>query len=228
MKCPNCNSEIPSININVQTDVAQCSICSHVFKISENLTGIHSDSFDINSPPDGAWINKDMNSLVFGATTRSWIAFFLVPFMLIWSGGSLGGIYGTQIMSGHFNPFMSLFGIPFILGSILFWSFALMAIWGKVELTVDNDGGKIFTGLGKVGITRKFSWNEISSISESSSRAKYPGGSGSSINLEGKKRISFGTGLNESRRYYLFKSLQSLINQKKSGKFFLQGNVRQY
>ena len=36
-------------------------------------------------------------------STRSCIAFFLVPFTLFWAGGSLGGIYGTQIAKGEFN-----------------------------------------------------------------------------------------------------------------------------
>ena len=65
--------------------------------------------------------------------------------MLVWSGASLGGIYGTQIIDREFDLIQSLFGIPFILGSLLFWTLALMAIWGKVEITLNNKGGKIFT-----------------------------------------------------------------------------------
>ena len=55
-----------------------------------------------------------MDTVSLGATTRSPIAFFLVPFMCVWSGGSLGGVYGSQVLNGEFDLGISLFGIPFI------------------------------------------------------------------------------------------------------------------
>lgn len=66
-------------------------------------------------------MKKFDNGFEISATTESPIAFFLVPFMLVWSGGSLGGIYGTQIANGHFNLFLSLFGIPFCNGDNIIW-----------------------------------------------------------------------------------------------------------
>lgn len=218
MKCPKCNSVIENDKINIQTDIAQCSHCNEVFKISESLNVVD-EKFDINDPPAGAWMKNDYDVVIIGATTRSPIAFFLVPFMLIWSGGSLGGIYGSQIISGEFNLFMSLFGIPFVLGSILFWSLTLMAIWGKVEMTLDNNGGKIFTGLGTIGITKKFEWKDISKIKESRTNFNYRVSRGSKIILEDKKRISFGSGLKENRRYYLFKSLQKQYPAQKLNRY---------
>ncbi len=222
MNCPNCNSEISNSNINIQTDLAQCQSCNKIFKISENFNTIADDKFDILNPPNGAWIKEEMNQLIIGASTRSPIAFFLVPFMVVWSGGSIGGIYGTQIASGEFNPLMSLFGIPFLIGSVMFWSFALMAIWGKVELTLDKVGGKVFTGIGSIGLTKKFSWNEVSTVRENNSvKFNYPGSQGGQIVIEGSKRISFGTGVKESRRYYLLKGLQSVLSKVKLNKRFV-------
>lgn len=218
MKCPKCSTEIIYENINVMTDVGICQSCKHVFKISESLNASTNDGFEIENPPKGAWIRRELDQVVIGATTRSFIAFFLVPFMLVWSGGSLGGIYGTQIMAGEFDPFMSLFGIPFLIGSIIFWSIALMAIAGKVELTLDREGGSVFTGVGKIGLTQRFSWDEITNIREDGSNYRYPGGNGVKIQMEGKKRLSFGTGLNDSRRYYLLRALKSILIKVKSNK----------
>lgn len=222
MNCPQCNTAVDKAHINVMTDVAQCQQCGHVFKVSENLDHSVPDAFKLDEPPAGTWIMRNTDKVTIGASTRSPIAFFLVPFMVVWSGGALGGIYGTQILSGKFDPFLSLFGIPFILGSILFWSLALMSIWGKVELTLDEFGGKIFTGLGKIGITKKFTWAEVSSVKENVSYTKYPGSQGTSISLEGKRRISFARGVNESRRYYLYRSLQDILAKVKSNRSFLQ------
>jgi hypothetical protein len=135
--------------------------------------------------------------------------------MLIWSGMSLGGIYGSQIIEGKFNPAMSLFGIPFLIGSVIFWSLALMAIWGKVEITISQHGGTVFTGLGKIGLKKHFTWKEISKITEKSTLINYPGKRGNSTQLTGSKSISFGSGLNESRKFYMIRSLQFIANKMK-------------
>ncbi len=218
MNCPKCKVQITKEHINIMTDVAQCQQCDYIFKISEVLSNEIDDGFNINIPPDGAWIKTDFNYTVIGATTRSPIAFFLVPFMIVWSGGSIGSIYGSQIVNGKFDPEMALFGVPFLIGSIIFWSIAAMTIWGKVELTLDNNGGKIFTGLQNIGITKKFTWDDISTIKENQSAYKFPGSHGMVISLEGKKRISFGNGINESRRYYIYKALKEIILKVKSDK----------
>ena len=189
MNCPKCSSEIQTENINIQSDIAQCIKCKNIFKISENIEDPNDKNFSISNNPDGTWFKTEFNETIIGASTRSAVAFFLVPFMLVWSGGSLGGIYGSQIKNGEFNLLISLFGIPFILGSLLFWSLALMAIWGKVEITLNNKGGKIFTGIGSIGKTKHFLWSDVSTIKESQPNLRYPGSQGRAIVLEGKKRM---------------------------------------
>lgn len=218
MNCPNCNAVLLSENINIQTDIAKCVMCHEIFKVSLNVFN-EQDTFDVNEKPSGTWLKKEFNQTVLGATTRSPIAFFMVPFMIVWSVGAIGGIYGTQIASGKFDLFSSLFGIPFIIGALVFWSLALMSINGKVELTLSNEGGKIFTGFGKIGFKNEFKWKDISTITEGqSSLARYPGKQGGTIIIDGKKRISFGTGLSQARIYYVLKSLQKMYIQfKKSG-----------
>ena len=218
MRCPKCNSEILRENINIQTDIAQCIKCDNIFKISETVGD--NDNFDINDTPKGTWMTKDLDTITLGATTRSPIAFFLVPFMIVWSGFSIGGIYGTQIIKGNFDMTSSLFGIPFLIGSLIFWSIALMAVWGKVELVLDKNGGRIFTGLGKIGLTKSFVWIDITTIKEIQSSYNYPGSTGGKIALEGKKRVSFGLGVKESRRYYLIKALQQIHSNVKTNRRF--------
>ena len=213
MKCPKCKSDIQTENINIQTDIALCESCQNIFNISENIENYLDDGFNVNDTPRGTWIKTDFNNTIIGATTRSPIAFFLVPFMLVWSGGSVGGIYGNQIVRGEFDLVQSLVGIPFLIGSIVFWSFALMAIWGKVELTLNNQGGKIFTGIGNIGLNKTFLWSDISSLKEKQANFRYPGSQGGRIVFEGKKRISFGSGLKDARRYYIIKAIKSTMNK---------------
>lgn len=212
MNCPKCNFKIDRENINIKTDIAQCDKCDYIFKVSENLANYIDDRFDFKNTPNGTWYKKELNDTIIGATTRSPMAFFLVPFMLIWSGGSIGTIYGSQIIKGEFDLSLSLFGIPFLVGSIVFWSFALTSIWGKVELTLNNRGGKIFTGIGNIGLIKRFNWNDVSTLKEKRANYYFPGGQSGRLVFEGKKRISFGLGVKSDRSYYLYRAIRSLIH----------------
>lgn len=229
MNCPSCRSQVPNENINIAANIAQCEACDLVFKISDTVAPTKSSlsssqdidlSFDINNPPKGVWIRNKSGQLIIHSTTRSAIAFFLVPFMLVWSGGSLGGIYGPQILSGEFNLFLSLFGIPFLLGSVLFWGIALMSIWGKVVITLDNNDGRIFTGIGKIGYTKRFALDKIKTVREEETRGN-KGATQRTILLEGQERVSFGSNLSDSRRYYVLKTLQLIVDNKSKNKSFL-------
>lgn len=214
MKCPSCYQLVDNANINIQTDLGKCQHCHHIFKISEVVHTV-ADGFDINSPPKGAWFLTNDTIITMGASTRSIAAAFMVPFSLIWSGGSLGGIYGSQIISGEFNIIFTILGIPFLLGSILLWTVTLMAIWGKVEISISENGGEVFTGLGSLGLKKHFTWKEISRITERPTIMNYPGKNGNAIQLVGKNSISFGTGLNESRKHYIMRALQEIANKMK-------------
>lgn len=220
MNCPNCNTEIIAKNINIKADIAQCHECNTIFKISSTLNETTTFDFELNNPPKGAWIESEVDEIVIGASTRSPIAFFMVPFMLVWTGGSIGGIYGKQLVSGKFDLMMSLFGIPFILGALLFWSITFMTLWGKIEITLDSKGGKVFTGIGLFGRTKKFSWAEVSVVREKKSYFNSAGNNGNAIYLEGKRRISFGTILRSSRRYYLYNALKIIMHKIKSKEAF--------
>ena len=178
------------------------------------------EKFDKSNPPKGAWIQPNVETLILGATTRSWYALYLVPFMAVWSGFSLSGLYGTQIFSGHFNLLTSLFGIPFLLGTVYMGSLALMMVFGKVEITLDNVGGKIFTGIGIIGKTQSFEWADISSISEEITTGNR-GGQSAAVQIDGKKRLSFGSLLSDERRYYVLKSLQQVFFNKEMKKGFI-------
>lgn len=72
----------------------------------------------------------------------------------------------------------------------------------------------IFFGVGSIGWTRTCSLSDFSTVREG-----YPGGGnwnwnnrqGPAIRLEGKRAIAFGSMLTTDRRYFLFKVLQSSL-----------------
>lgn len=158
--------------------------------------------------PKGCWYRETMDGWIAGATTRSPVAFFIIPFMCIWSGASLGGIYGSQIIAGKFDLFMSLFGIPFVLGSVLFWSVAIMCVAGKVELTASGEDLTVFTGVGKLGWTKKITITQASRVYTSGINYHYPGSNNVNIIIEGPPNTRFGSGLSFVRQMFLSQLLR--------------------
>ena len=134
--------------------------------------------------------------------------------MLVWTGGALGGIYGTQIVKGEFNLLMSLFGVPFLLAALLFWAITLMAIAGRVEVRVQLDGrGEVFTGVGRWGRTKTFDLAAVDTINEETSLVRNRRNHQSlqrQIVLTGDRRLAFGRGLSDDRRHFLLQSLRAL------------------
>ena len=138
-------------------------------------------------PPKGVSVEERMDGFRMVLTTRSGVAFFLIPFMCVWSGFSLGGIYGTQIYKGEFDLKLSLFGIPFVLGTLLFGSIAMMSACGQVVLEVRN--GLLRHRMGFLGLywTRQRDWNsyERAELVESTRRSKGGYSTSYSISLKG-------------------------------------------
>ena len=215
IRCPTCRQAVPAGQVNMSTDLALCPRCNKGFRISENIGTDAIDTNIVERPGSGAWFREELDSVVVGASTRSPSAFFLVPFMCVWSGFSLGGIYGSQIVSGKFSLFASLFGIPFILGSILFWAIALMAVFGKVEVRIRGLESTVFTGIGSLGWTQRFDWSAVRSIRESGTSVRYAGSGGGEIVLEGEPPIRLGGGLNEKRRYFMLNALRYLKSRQR-------------
>jgi hypothetical protein len=192
--CPKCRAEIPLEDVNVATDLALCRQCGQTWNYSELIQDSEVANFVLQTPPKGVWFRETSPSAFeVGVSTRSAVAFFLVPFMCVWSGVSLGGIYGTQIAKKHFDLTASLFGIPFALGTLVVGGVAIMSICGKIVVTVEGDDGAIFNGVGPIGWRRRFNWRAVSAIR----RTEKTGNRGSiskQITLEGGKQISFAAG----------------------------------
>ncbi len=211
--CPTCNNPVLPADLNIATDVAFCRACNKPFAVSDVVHGYTKAQavFDKATPAPGTWFHDDGVETRIGASTRSPVAFFVVPFAAIWSGFSLGMLYGTQIVSGKFNIIFSLFGIPFLMGSVIIWSIALMLIAGKTEVRIRSGEATVFSGIGALGWTRRFSVSEITTIREDWSGLRTNRQPRKMIVLEGARRITLGTMLNESRRYFLLQSLRSVL-----------------
>ena len=132
--CPDCGLPIAIADLAPAQGLAVCRFCEKSHPLAAAQAAVPLERRDVAAdpnPPKGVSVLETMDGFRLVVSTRSCIALFLVPFTLLWAGGSLGGIYGTQIYKGEFNLFQSLFGIPFLLGTLFFGSFAMMALCGK-------------------------------------------------------------------------------------------------
>ncbi|MBI1248983.1 hypothetical protein GC197_14215 [bacterium] len=230
LKCPNCHVFLPTRQMNVEKDVVICHDCDEAFSISE-LLGIDSSkvtrnagwasdadsSLDIDNPPSGVRYDNNGMGWRIASTTRNIGAFFLVPFLVVWSGFSLGGIYGTQIAEGKFELMQSLFGIPFVLGTLVLGTIAMLCVCGRTVIRrdeMDHDAGSIFLGVGPIGWTRRFRWSEITDIDESFSSRGERQHSKQITLYRDDGDIHFGAMLSDKRRRYVLRALRQLVSRR--------------
>ena len=218
--CPRCGNRLPSEDINVGSDTALCRKCGGSYRFSELIESGGGAVFDPSNPPHGTSIRAAAGGFSASASTRSAQAWFLVPFMCVWSGFSLGGIYGSQFLKGHFDLGNSLMGIPFVLGTLLFGTQAVMSACGHVSIALIGDEGSIFEGVGPLGWTRRFRWSDLESVREG--RASYLSGRGRQNDLlialhfksGSQPPLRFGTMLSEERRWFLMWALRSQLGNR--------------
>lgn len=207
--CPQCRTPIAMDDVNVATDIALCRRCGRTFALSD-LVGSPSDAgVDLNTPPAGTWFEHLPDGFRAGAPTRSWLALFLIPFTCVWSGISLSGIYGRQLESGNFDLHASLFGLPFLIGTLFLLGYDAMIVAGKVEVRRQGDTFTVFTGVGPLGWTRNYTWSDFASIREET--RGYARRRRTLLILDGKRRATFGTLLSEERRYFLLSALRQML-----------------
>lgn len=161
MLCPQCGSALPPEAVNIATDLALCPECGRPSRASACVVEEDISQDVLRRPPPGTWLRQEAGEIVVGTTMRSKAAWFLVPFTAVWSGGSMCGIYGTQIIKGRFELLQSLFGIPFLIGTVFLVGFTLYTLFGRQEWRLDEDGGTVFDGVGRLGWRKCFAWKNL-------------------------------------------------------------------
>jgi hypothetical protein len=212
MYCPECRAEIPLTDVNVATDLALCRRCGKNFSYAE-IAAEPEIPIDTSRPPSGAWLQRTARGFEVGASARSPVAFFLVPFMCLWSGLSLGGIYGRQIMRGRFDLAQSLFGLPFLLGTIVLGFVALVTLFGKTSIRVENNLATAFFGIGPIGRRRRFRWDQVTAIRQTTSATRN-GQPMYDITIDAERPIRVGWGMRAPRQQFMLAALRQMLRER--------------
>jgi hypothetical protein len=175
--CPDCGLPIQAPDLAPAQGVAVCRFCEKPFPLEACQAAVpfaDRHIVPVMTPPKGVDLVETMDGFRLTLSTRSCIAIFLVPFTLVWAGGSLGGIYGMQIKQGKFDLMMSLFGLPFLVGSFFLIALTVMSVCGRT--VVELAGGKFSIRTGALGVYRTQSapWSDVRScrLTEATQRGR--------------------------------------------------------
>ncbi len=172
--CPKCGKELPLVDLNVAADVALCRTCGYSGSFLQSSTVPTMSDEEMARPPKRVTLHRGFDGeLEIVSRFGKGLAFFLIPFTAIWSGASMWGFYGTQLMKGEFDLRQSLLGIPFLLGTIVLVSLILLALFGKTIVTLSRGRVQVFNGVFGMGRTREIDCRKGTQVSlEKSSVSK--------------------------------------------------------
>jgi hypothetical protein len=158
--------------------------------------------------PGGFLLRVSCGSLIAGAP---WAVFAgtiaALPFIL-W-GDLIRGVWTDQGMSFWLtSTFLAIWA-----GVVLYVvATAAVGLFGEIRIAQDGDGGRIFTGIGRVGWTHHLLWSEFSGVAERDVDSPSSGrGSHTSrfVGLNGpSKRYKFGSALTDQQRVFVIAFLR--------------------
>ena len=170
--CLHCGSLLAADDVNASEETALCRKCHRSFRCSELVDTEFLASFDPANIPAGTSFEMREDGFVAEATTKSAKAWYLIPCTFLALFVVLEGIYGTQFRAGKLDWAKSLVGILFIPGTMsLCWD-AVMSAFGRVIITRNGEEGWAFHGVGRLGRTWRFRWEDVVSVEQALRRGK--------------------------------------------------------
>ena len=164
--CPNCGQELPLADVNVAQDVALCRACNYTGSFLSASTVPRLSDEELARPPKRIRLRRGFgDELAMTCRPNRIPLLFLVPFTALWGGGSMAGIYGSQLWKGEFDPKLSLFGLPFLLGTAVLLTIIAYCLFGRTEVTLAKGRIRLFIGLFGLGRTREMDWGKDATVS---------------------------------------------------------------
>ena len=205
LACPKCQTAIPLEDVNVASDVALCRACGNTtrFSLISSVAEVSSDN--LVNPPKWICLENGFD----GETTITYrrvspALLFFIPFTAFWSGFSMCGIYGSQILHGKFDLGESLFGIPFLIGTIGLLAAITYLAFGRWVVKFNRGEGTVFCGVGTIGWTRHFSYNQNTFVSLTMTNVRVNDQSQKGISIRNDREdFVFGTLIREEAKRFI-------------------------
>ncbi len=148
--CPHCGQELPLADVNVAQDMALCRACHYTGPFLAAATVPRLSDEEMARPPKRVALQRGFgDELTITCRPKRTALLFLVPFTLFWSGISMAGIYIVPLATGQFEWKMGLFGLPFLIGTVVLLSIILNVLVGRTTVTLSK--GKVAVGTHLLG-----------------------------------------------------------------------------
>ena len=145
--CPNCGKELPLADVNVAQDVALCRACNYRGAFLAAATVPRLTDEELARPPKRVSLRRDFgDALTIVCRPRRGALWFLIPFTTFWSGISMVGIYVVPLAAGKFEWKLGLFGLPFLIGTLVLLAAILFVAFGRTTVTLTKGRIEVFTG----------------------------------------------------------------------------------
>lgn len=213
-RCPSCSAAIAMDDVNVAKDIALCRACGKTASFAALQSSGKLAEVDLASPPRHVRDAQDPQydlSLIYHR--KSPVLFFLVPFTLLWSGGSLGGIFIAPLM--QVKPVENaLFGIPFLIGTVVLLGVIAFLLAGGWRIRVSGNEGTAFCGIA-FGWTRRFILDRTSQITLANCGASVNDKPVPCIRIDtGSTSCAFGAFIHEDSKHYIAARLRQLAQKR--------------
>lgn len=196
------------MNINMETDVASCAQCGELFVLSrlvKQTQWLH-DLNNVPEPPPGVTHTDMPDGWKITASTYNltYVLVFALPavLFLVYLAVTLNEKVAQQGIKT--NDIVAL--CIFVALELFFLCACLLHVLGNIEVRSDQGKGSVFTGIGRVGLTRRFLWSQVVEIQEEPTH--YQNGVPTNRIMLIGADISFGTTLLQSRQRWIVDMLR--------------------
>lgn len=203
--CKYCRAAIGIADVNVATDIALCRSCGKTMSFSEIASLASIPPADLRNPPKGVRIEDELaggRTVIYRKISP--VVWFLIPFTAVWSGISMFGIYGKQLQRGVFNLHDSLFGLPFLIGTVALVSVIFFNLFGSWRIRFALDVCEVSLGVGPFRWSRRQPYDRTSRVSLQMSNVRVNNVPQEVICLEtGDRSLKFGSLLRKDAKTYI-------------------------
>ncbi len=213
-KCRSCGADIPLADINVSADIALCRACGQTMPFSVIAPIPGAADVDLSRPPKGVTIERDPmkgTSIIYRKIPLA--VLFLIPFTAVWSGFSMFGIYGTQIKTGRFDVGSSLFGLPFLLGTVALLALITFLLLGRCRIGFVRGVLEVALEIGPFGWTRRIQCDRGARVSiQTNPNMQVNNAPQRLIHVECKgKTLKFGTMIPEMQKNFIAEAVRRAV-----------------
>lgn len=143
--CPGCGQKLPLEDVNVAQDMALCRACGYTGAFLSAAAIPRMTDEEMARPPKRVTLERGFDdALTITCRPKKTALLFLVPFTAFWSGISMTGIYIVPLATGRFEWKLGLFGLPFLIGTLVLLGLILNVLLGKTTVTLTK--GKVAVG----------------------------------------------------------------------------------